>query len=359
VAAGPALSAFKGIAVALVSFTLGAAAGCASSGANKAGGRPEQKPVVLTWVYGGGRNHGADQLLSVAEEAKRLSGGTIRIVVDFHWRPGDVAWEKGLIEDVAVGKAALGAAGSRALDSVGVMSLRALHAPFLIDSYALEARVLSSPLIPKMLKSLDGLGLMGLGVMPGPMRRPVGVSHAFVEPSDYQGSTMGIKQSRVADETMRALGARPVSYAGGDPIEGFGGSELDVRTVLGNSYRVKYVTANVNLWPLPLVLFANREMFESLTSEQQAILKRAVAEVARHAVAAARADDRQSAAMLCGRGVAFVDAREDDLAALRRAVQPVYDRLERDPQTKTFITKIDAMRRQLAAPPDAVRCQAK
>jgi TRAP-type C4-dicarboxylate transport system substrate-binding protein len=170
---------------------------------------------------------------------------------------------------------------------------------------------------------------------------------------------MGIKQSRVADATMRALGARPVPYASGGAIRGFDGAELDISTTENYSADMKFVTANVNLWPRPVVVFAKRTVFDSLTGEQQAILRRAVATVASRAVEAVWAKDRENAILLCGRGVAFREASQDDLDALRQAVQPVYDELERDPETKTFITKIEAMRRQVGASPDTVHCRTR
>ena len=353
----------NGTPAALALFLIVAAVGCTASSSDKAGSPDTPRSRALTMVSGNGSgDSGAQQLVSIVEEAKRLSGGTIRIEPSADWRWGQVAYENGLIRDVRAGKADLGVAGSRAFDSVGVTSLRALHAPFLVDSYALEARVLASPLIPKMLESLESFGLVGLGVLPGPMRKPAGRVHALVEPSDYRGVTIGIRQSRIADETMRALGARPVSYAAGGKIARFGAIELNIWAIEGNRHDqdgVKYVTANANLWPRPVVVFASHKLFDSLTSEQQTLLKRAVAEAVPGAIAAERARDRKSAAKLCRRRVAFVNASEDELAALRRAVQPVYERLEREPETKRFIARIEAMRRQVDAPPDTVRCPAK
>jgi len=52
---------------------------------------------------------------------------------------------------VKAGKADLGVAGSRAFDSAGVLSLRALHAPLLITSYTGEEQVLKSPIVTEML----------------------------------------------------------------------------------------------------------------------------------------------------------------------------------------------------------------
>ena len=127
-------------------------------------------------------------------------------------------YENGLIGDVRAGKADLGVVGSRAWDSVGVTSLRALVAPLLIDSYSLQDRVLRSPLIPEMLKGLRPLGLVGVGILPGALRNPVGITHPLLAPSDYAGLRIGVQQSRVASATMRALGATPVWFPAGGPV---------------------------------------------------------------------------------------------------------------------------------------------
>jgi TRAP-type C4-dicarboxylate transport system substrate-binding protein len=332
-------------------------AGCAGSSSNKGGGSPEQKPTVLTmadWSFG-------DSTLQVfLDEVTRLSGGTIRIEPRNNWRKGQVDYASGLIRDVKAGKADLGWAGSGAWDSVGVKSVRALHAPLLIDSYALQEQVVRSPLVTEMLRGLNHIGLVGLGVLPGPMRKPLGVKRPLVTPADYAGLTIGVQQSRVSDATMRALRAKPVWFPAGGDIGGFDGIEQQVASIEGNSYDAigKFLTANVNLWPRPLVVFMNRKAFESLTADQRKILRRAVTDVIPDEIAMDRHDDRTSAGILCGRGSRFMTANPNDLAALRRAVQPVYDALERDPQTRAFIAKIEAMRRKLRASPDAPRCAA-
>src|SRR5215207_3785551 len=195
-------------------------AGCGGSGADKAGGASGQQPRILTMANAAGDSGELDRFVS---EVARLSGGTIRIQVQNRWRLGQVKYETGLIKDVASGKADLGWAGSRAWDSVGVMGLRALHAPLLIDSYAVQERVVRSPLIGEMLAGLEPIGLVGLGVLPGPMRKPLGISKPLVAPADYDGLTIGVQQSLVADETMRVLGARPVWFPGMGKIDRFEG----------------------------------------------------------------------------------------------------------------------------------------
>ena len=55
---------------------------------------------------------------------------------------------------------------------------------------------------------------------------------------------------------------------------------------------------------------------------------------------------------MCRRGqLRFLTASPAEVAALRRAVQPVYDQLERDPQTRRYIRQIEAMRQGISPEP--------
>jgi TRAP-type C4-dicarboxylate transport system substrate-binding protein len=323
--------------------------GCGVAGSDKAGGGTARRVVVLTLAN---PLSDSSELDGFVREVSRLSGGAIKIVVKSRWRYGQVAYETGLINDVRAGKAALGVAGSRAFDSVGVSTFDALVAPLLIDSYALQQRVVQSPLIRPMLNGLAPLGLVGLGVLPGPLRRPLGVARPLLRPSDYAGLRIGVQQSRLASSTMRALGAIPVWFAVAAPITGLGGIEQQISSIEGDQYdRLgKYLTTNVVLWPRPLVLFANGTALAKLTFAQRRILARALADDSIRETNSVQGNERTDTATLCRSGdLRFVTASSSDLNALRRAVQPVYRQLERDTQTRTAIEQIETMRASLPA----------
>ena len=66
------------------------------------------------------------------------------------------------------------------------------------------------------------------------------------------------------------------------------------------------------------------------------------------------AQSAEATDILCGRGLKFVAAPEATISDLRRAVQPVYDEIEKDPGTKATIEAIEALRASTGATPDAV-----
>lgn len=342
----------RGATAALVAAV--AVAGCGGTNTDKAGGARALNTTVLTMANGNG--HPAE-LEPFAAAAKRLSGGTLRIEFKNDWRAGTPGYENGLIDDVKAGKADLGWAGSRAFDSVGVPSFDALHAPLLIDSYPLERRTLESPLVGEMLGGLKRLGVVGLGILPGPLRKPLGVSR-LVRPEDYAGKTLAFQRSQVALQTLRALGAGGAEIPSSGAIDAYDGIEQAVDSIANDGYDKlgKYLTANLNLWPRPIVLFANSEAFNGLSGRQRAALRDAARAALPATLTAEQANEQEGAGSLCRRGVTFVTASNANLAALRRAVQPVYDQLERDAKTKAAIDQIRTMRSETAASPDAPTC---
>ena len=117
-----------------------------------------------------------------------------------------------------------------------------------------------------------------------------------------------------------------------------------------------YLSANVNLWPRPMVLFASAKLFASLTPLQQRALRQAATGRCARRRRTSSTLDRDSAGNICRAGfVKLATATDGDLMALRRAVQPVYSDLERDPGTRRAITAIEQLKRGSAqAPPSAL-----
>jgi TRAP-type C4-dicarboxylate transport system substrate-binding protein len=336
--------------VLVAGVTLALVTGCTSGGSNKAGGSRAPKPTVLTMADWSGPGE-AD---AFAKAVTRLSHGRLRVVTHYGWRTGRKAQGSELIADVRAARADLGLAAARAFDAAGVTTFRGLLAPLLVNSYALQLRVLRSRHAARMLAGTGRIGLVGLGLLPGPIRHPVGFERPLLAPRDWAGLAIGTQESRVAEATLRELGARPVLLADHGSSAGLDGIEQELETT-NDWTKIGYVTANVGLWPRTNVLFANGRRFASLTGEQRDILRQAAHEAIGGAAAYDRGWRRNLIANLCGEGIRFVVAAAGDLAAWRRAVQPVYDQLGRDPATRSLIDEIVALRGQ-GAPDPLPRC---
>ena len=339
-------------------MTVFAGAGCSSSHVDKAGGSAGTKPLVLTLAA-----HDDDEAYGTfAAAVARLSHGSMRIRIVGNWGvTGDrreLDFERRIVGAVRVGKVQLGIVAVRVWDTLGVDSFQALVAPFLIDSLELEREAIGSTLATQALATVSQGGVVGIALLPGRLRRPLGITRPLIGAGDYRGAKIGTRPGAVARAAFRALGARPASYVPG-VLSGFDGTEQDALTITQNSYDAgaRSFAANVVFWPKPQTLVMNRSAFDRLSPHQQQILRTSGRDaVAPELVRIAR-DQRLGLSALCAaRTVALVSASQADLATLRKAVQPVYDQLGRDQLTRRWIAQIRRLKATQASPADVARC---
>ena len=333
--------------------------GCDSSGSDRAGG---EKPVKSEPAAGGTTtltlanvNSEPEVLRVFAEKVTGLSNGTLRIRLENSWgqgRRGNA--EVNLIRDVKAGKADLGWAGSRAFDLVGDRAFGPLHAPMMLDSYALELKVLQDESVVRpMLASLDRLGLEGVGVLPGPLRRPLGVRR-LVTPHDWSGMRIGHAGGEQIERSLRALGARPRIIVSSGEFAGFDGVESHITSIAGNQYNheAPYLTGNVVLWPRPLVLFAG----DGVTRPQLRLIREAARAAAPGVVDELRDSDEERLVVICRQDLKLSLASGNALTRLREAFRPIYTSLESDAATRTTLARIERIASSLGEPAETVSC---
>ena len=324
-------------------------AGCDSS-ANKATGAREVEPVVLTlanWQF-----NDAD-VGEWAQAVKRLSRGAIRIDIRGNWRHGEVETDRGTLRDVREGRVDIGHIATRAWDTLGVDSFQALEAPLLIDSLALEQRVITGELGRTMLAGVEAAGVEPLALLPGPLRLPLGVSRDLYGPSDYRGALIGLRPSAVQETTMRALGARTVGIPSVANLGGLDGIETDLATVDFDGYdqQARSLTADVVLWPRATTLVMNRDAWEALAAEQREVLEDAARVAIRAGMRRERRLERGGIQSLCDLGFPLTHAGDRELAALRRAVEPVYRQLQRNADTRAALERIRSLKADTPSDP--------
>ena len=145
--------------------------GCFGGSHDRAGGVVAPKTAVLTLAS---HDTGAD-VREWVDAAQRRSHGSLRIVIKSDWRRNEIDPEKDMIADVRAGKLSLASIPLRAYDTIGVNSFQGLLAPFLIDSYALEEKVLASHLPAQLLAGVEPLGVRGVALLPGPLQHVLSV----------------------------------------------------------------------------------------------------------------------------------------------------------------------------------------
>jgi TRAP-type C4-dicarboxylate transport system substrate-binding protein len=348
-------------ALALAATVAFVAAGCSGGGARATKAGKTSGPTVLRMANGYADLSYEPAIAYFVNRVRQVSRGSVRIDVESDWdvrhgtpQPG---FEQRIVRDVETGKADLGWVGTRTFDTLGVSSFQALTAPMLIDSYPVERAVIASDIPNRMLASLARLHVSGLVVLADALRKPIAVKRPLVRLADWQGITFAAIRSRAQAEAIRALGAKPTdiwssqlndALASGT-VDGFE-KNLLVYQINGTQDVAPFVTANVNLWPQTVALIANPRRLAALSAEERAWIRQAAADAAAHSTSLVDLDAR-SAAEACKAGARFAYAPASVLATLRRAFAPVYRTLERDPQTKTFISRIGQLKRSTAAGP--------
>jgi TRAP-type C4-dicarboxylate transport system substrate-binding protein len=291
-----------------------------------------------------------------------LSGGELKIEIATEW---DIGWtatdvEQQIAGAVADGDVDLGWVGSRAFGELGVTSLSALTAPLLVDNYPLQAAILASDIPERMLAGLDDIGVTGLGVLGGGLRKPIGVDGPLLGPNDFAGATFHAFPHGGHEPTLTALGATTASGTFDERDAGLLDGTIDgyENTLLFFQTHVQlaqHITLNVDLWPATGVVFANPDSLAALDDTQQEWLRAAVSDtVARSVEIAADVDTFIVAGATCAAGEQYAVASDIDLAAMRDAVEPVYTELQRDADTAGFIAEIEQLKSSTTVEPPAV-----
>lgn len=317
----------------------------------RAGGEPAGTTTVLRLANANGS---IGDLQPFVDQVAKLSGGRLRIEPVNNWRKGQIEYEKGLIQDVKAGKADLGWVGSRVLASVGVNSFEPLHAPFFIDSYELQRKVLESNIDERMLPDLEHIGLSGIAVLPG-LFQYLQLARNVDDPTGIAGRKIAYYDSPLHAAALSALGAEPVPIPRGGSIKGLDGVATQVGTVYSNGYytTAKYTVADTPLWPRPFVVFANNARWASLPRADRDLITRAAQQARTTMLAALPKLERTAMESLCKTGDRLVNIGDAAQARMQEAVLPLFAKLRNDPATSDAMAESEALR---TGSPHHVRC---
>jgi TRAP-type C4-dicarboxylate transport system substrate-binding protein len=335
------------VACALVLPFVLASVGC--GGGTKAGTSRSAHNALLTIAN---RDTGKQDLAEYVDAVNRLSDGSIKLQLETDWRAADGdAGDARTVADVRAGRVDLAKVPVRVYERLGIVDFEALRAPFLVDGFRLERAVLAGPPRDEVLRGVRSLGVEGLALLPGGLHRPFGLARPLRGPSDYRGRTIAVGPSRVAERTVSALGATPRAFRVRELTPWLvDGADLDVHTLEDESISIpgSWLTANVVLWPEAFTVIGNPAVVASLSAKQREILHEAGRAALPGAIERLEAEERRADVACGSEGLRVVSASPRELAALRRAVRPVYNSLERRAQTRTLIRRIEAMKRGLA-----------
>ena len=335
-----------------------ALAGCTgATGGTKAGG--QAAPVILRIGTDDFKGHpAADQIEEFARQVDELSDGAARIepVWNAAGDTGEDDWDQKVARMVVAGELDMGLIPARAWDTEGVTSLRALNAPFLITSDELAAGVASSELAVTMLAGLEKVGVTGLALLPEGLRHVFSFGDPMLTPGDFKGELVRVSASDTAYAAFVALGATPDDVTANSETISDGqvaAAESSYAGAASSLPEPSTGVSNVTLFPKYNSLVINTAAWAELPAEQRAALREAAQRTRAWSIDTLP-DEASAAAAFCRAGGRVVTAKGQDVAALQRAVQPVYTELEQDPTTRALIEQTRALQESTGAQPATV-----
>ena len=330
-----------------------ATAACTSSAGDKAGSETVViRLATIDEVNNNGESFGPEAFVQRLAE---VSDGRLKVEVLRNYGDGQADAESRIVQDIAAGEVDGGWPSVRAFADAGIEGVGAVEAPLTIVNYDAERDLVGGPAADEVARLLEGSGVAGLGLAVGPLRRPFAAGAPLLSPDDWAGQAFRVYNSPLQSAAVSAWGGEAVNLGFGELAGQIAdgalrGVELDIAQAFfsGGNPDIGNVTANVVLWPKVFVLAFSQERLDGLTEQQRAWVRQA-AEDATQASVDATYDESGAATKLCGQGLRFRSATDDDLQALREALEPVYAELA----AGGGAALLDMVRESAARHPDA------
>lgn len=349
------------IVVVAAVVAIGAVACSVPTETTRVGG--DAAPVVLRLGTPDTNNQWAAPVIDeFAANVEKMSEGTLSI--EPVWTAGGLnvaEFDQEVARRVMSGDLDMGMIPARAWDTEGVTTLRALQAPFLVDSDELAEAIADGDVGASMLAGLSDVGVTGLALFPEEMRRVFSFGEPMVSPEDFEGRRVRVPLSATSTALFEALGATAVDISGDAFSEAVSSGEIHAAesafSRAGDLPAPATAMSNAVLYPKLQTLVVHTSSWDDLTTDHREALTAAVAATTAWADGHATSDV-EAARSHCSSGYgAVVQASDGDLQALRRAVRPVYADIERDEVTADLIARIQALKATLPQPPEMPTCE--
>ena len=256
---------------------------------------------------------------------------------------GQLGGEKETIEMTQLGTIAINRVNSAPMvgfvPKMGVFSM-----PFIFRDSDHLWKVLDGAVGQDMLKELEKSNLVGLAYYDSGARSFYSKTKAINTPEDAKGQKLRVQQSKIFVDLVNALGgsATPMGY--GEVYSGLqsgiiDGAENNPPSLWSSKhYEVAKFYSLDEHSMVPEVLFMSKKVFDSLSPEDQKLVKQAAAESVVYQKKLWAEYTEKSLKELEAKGVAI---KKIDKAPFQKAVEPMYDKY---PEYKDVIGQIKAVK---------------
>lgn len=274
------------------------------------------------------------------------SGGKIKAI---HYPSMQLGNNTQLIENVRLGVVEATCAGTSFLSNF-LPSYAAFQLPFLFDDFDHMEAFFTGEYMEKRLADVEALGMKGLAWVTTTGRNPLMKSKFIRTPSDMRGLKIRVEGNRLLEDVIRALGANPVSIEFGEVYTAMQTGVVDAlvferQTIAAMKYHeiAKYMS-EASMYPFPGILLMNLDVWKSLNSDQQAMVKQAAKKSQQFYFERARKEDSDLIPVLREQGL---QTEKIDVAPFRKAIEPVYTKyMKSDKRIAEIVTEVRRLKKR-------------
>lgn len=207
-----------------------------------------------------------------------------------------------------------------------------LEMPFLVKNWDEVQRVISSDTFKDLsAAAASDTGVLIFGTFPYGFRNVINSARPIEDVGDFAGLKIRLQNSPVHLATFQALGANPVAVSWNETYQAVqtgvvDGLENSNAILLSHKfYEVAKYVSNTRHFFGTLLVYISPSFYEGLSAEDQALLTRAMRAAEAKNLELSRAADESATEELRAAGAVVNDLSDEAIAAMRAAVQPVYD----------------------------------
>lgn len=323
----------KRVSVLLLTISMLFLTACADSGSNSPGNEASHNSTsedtrVLRFATDLSEDYVSTvSLKKFAEEVYEKTNGAIEIDI---YAGGQLGEEASCIEQVQMGALDMTKSSMGALTSYNE-TLSLLGLPYLFKSTEHMWTVLNSEIGQDWLDSMSGTGMKGLGWIDTGSRCFYSID-PLESLEDFDGLKIRSMTSSIYVDTIEALGATAITMPANDVYSALQtgvvyAAENAIPAIMDRSHQelCHYLLLDAHNY-LPEMILISESVWESFSSEEQAILQECIDNFEVNHRAAQAEADAEAIEKLKDSGMTVIEVDDAFKSELRLAEQPVYDK---------------------------------